>query len=148
MRAGFGVYFNQVAWATFLTGAARSYPWVEARNYVASTTFPDITMRDPFPASLGANVITHYAQDPNLRSPYIQQYSFGLQRQFGGNNVIELSYLGNKGSKQNISRPINQPAPGPGNRAAVNARRPFPETGNLSQLQTSGNMNYNAMSVR
>ncbi len=148
MRGGYGVYFNQVAWASFLTGAGRSAPWVIAQAFNSSATTPDITMRDPFPASLGTERITHYSQDVNFRTPYIQQFSFGLQREFGENIVIDLSYLGNKASKQNIRRQANQPAPGPGSRSEVNARRPFPETGNLRQLQTSGNMNYHSMSIR
>jgi len=146
MRAGYGVYFNQIAWADFLT--ANATPWTTANVYVSSTTHPDITMRDPFPTTLGTTVLTPYAEDPHLRYPYIQQWSFGLQRQLGENNVIEVSYLGNKGSKQNIKQPINQAIPGPGDRNAVNARRPFPTLPNLSQLQSSGNMDYNAMAVR
>lgn len=148
VRAGYGVYFNQVSRASMMTGSRRSYPWVEDLNYVASTTRPDITMRDPFPASLGTTVIQHFAQDPNLRTPYIQQYTFGVQREFGGNLVVEVNYIGNRATKQNIERHINQPTPGPGDRNAVNARRPFPNQPNITQIQTSSNMNYNAMTVR
>lgn len=33
--------------------------------------------------------------DPNLRPPYIQNWSFGIQRQIPGNWVIEVNYVGN-----------------------------------------------------
>lgn len=33
--------------------------------------------------------------DPNLRSPYIENWYFGLQRQLPGNTVIEANYVGN-----------------------------------------------------
>ena len=148
MRGGYGVYFNQVAWASFLTGAGRSAPWVEALEFISSATTPGITMDDPFPEALARGRITHYLQDVDLRTPYIQQFSFGLQREFGQNIVVDLSYLGNKASKQNIRRQVNQPTPGPGSRSVVNARRPFPEIGNLRRIETSGNMNYHSGSIR
>jgi hypothetical protein len=34
--------------------------------------------------------------DPNLRAPYTVNYSFGIQREFGRNNVLEIRYVGNQ----------------------------------------------------
>jgi hypothetical protein len=33
--------------------------------------------------------------DPNIRSPYIENWNFGIQRQIPGNTVIEVDYVGN-----------------------------------------------------
>ncbi len=33
--------------------------------------------------------------DPNLRSPYIENWYLGLQRQLAGNTVVEVNYVGN-----------------------------------------------------
>ena len=33
--------------------------------------------------------------DPNLRSPYIENWYFGVQRQIPGNTVVEINYVGN-----------------------------------------------------
>ena len=33
--------------------------------------------------------------DPNIRTPYIENWYFGLQRQFPGNTVLEVNYVGN-----------------------------------------------------
>jgi hypothetical protein len=35
--------------------------------------------------------------DPNLRTPYIQQYSFGIQREIRG-TIVEARYVGNRGT--------------------------------------------------
>jgi hypothetical protein len=37
--------------------------------------------------------------DPNLRVPYVQQWSFGIEREFGGNTAIEARYVGNHAVK-------------------------------------------------
>lgn len=45
--------------------------------------------------------------DPNLRTPYVQQWSAGIQRAlFGG--VLEARYLGNRGTKQFRAIDFNQ----------------------------------------
>ncbi len=33
--------------------------------------------------------------DPNIRSPYIENWYFGVQREFPGNTVLEVNYVGN-----------------------------------------------------
>ncbi len=40
-----------------------------------------------------------FALDPNLRAPYVQQWTFSLQREVGWNTVAEARYVGNKGTK-------------------------------------------------
>ena len=40
-----------------------------------------------------------FSIDPSLRSPYVQQWNFGLQRDVGWRTVVEARYLGNKGTQ-------------------------------------------------
>lgn len=149
LRSGYGVYSNSLVWTSILTGAASGYPFVESLQWNSSTTRPDITMRDPFPAASAISALSLFSQDREDRSSsYIQHVSFGIQRELFGNVLADVSYLGNKATKLAISRPINQPAPGPGTAAQRNARRPFPQFGNLNQQQGSANSNYHSMIVR
>ncbi|MBI1747453.1 MAG: carboxypeptidase regulatory-like domain-containing protein [Acidobacteria bacterium] len=37
--------------------------------------------------------------DANLRTPYVQQWNLSIQRDLGHNTVLEIAYVGNKGSK-------------------------------------------------
>src|SRR5258708_16103460 len=39
------------------------------------------------------------AYDPNLRTPYVQNYSFSIQRSVGGDTSFTVSYVGSKGTK-------------------------------------------------
>jgi len=48
------------------------------------------------------------AIDRNLRTPYVQQYNFGVQRELGANTMLEVRYVGSKGSKLLESRAFNQ----------------------------------------
>ncbi|PWT79821.1 MAG: hypothetical protein C5B44_06280, partial [Acidobacteria bacterium] len=42
-------------------------------------------------------LLTWTQVNPNFHSPYSQQWSFGIQRQLGRNNVAEVRYVGNHG---------------------------------------------------
>jgi len=45
--------------------------------------------------------------DPNLRTPYVQQYSFGIQQDIKG-SILEIRYVGNHGVKQFRAFDYNQ----------------------------------------
>ena len=49
------------------------------------------------------------AQDPNQRTPYVEQTSFGFEYQLIGDTVISATYVGNWGRKEERVRDANQP---------------------------------------
>jgi hypothetical protein len=46
--------------------------------------------------------------DPNLRVPYVQQWSFGIEREIGSNTAIELRYVGNHAVKVFRALDVNE----------------------------------------
>ncbi len=52
------------------------------------------------------------AVDQNLRTPYITNFSLGIQHTFGSNLSLEVGYVGNHGSRLTGFNDINQPPPG------------------------------------
>src|SRR5262249_21895978 len=42
---------------------------------------------------------TVFTIDPNLRTPYVQQWNIGVERQIFPNTVVEVRYVGNRGVK-------------------------------------------------
>jgi hypothetical protein len=51
--------------------------------------------------------VSRKAQDPNQRTPYIQQYNFGVQRELAKDLVLDVSYIGNRGLKLPSFRNLN-----------------------------------------
>ena len=49
------------------------------------------------------------AQDPNQRTPYVEQTSFGLEYQAMSDTVVSATYVGNWGRKEERVRDYNQP---------------------------------------
>ena len=52
--------------------------------------------------------------DPNIRTPYVENWSLGIQRAITNNLSLDISYVGNHGTKLLGKMDINQAAPGAG----------------------------------
>ena len=49
-----------------------------------------------------------YAVDPNLRTPYVQQWNLSVQHEIGWDTSLTVSYVGNKGTKLYRAIDLNQ----------------------------------------
>jgi Carboxypeptidase regulatory-like domain/TonB dependent receptor len=83
---------------------------------------------------------------PNVKTPYSEQWNLSLQQQIGSDNRITIAYVGNRGVHLVALYDINQATPG-ASPANLQARRPYPYFGQISQLQTNEISNYNAVQV-
>ncbi len=82
------------------------------------------------------------AEDPNLRSSYIYQYSLGIQRRLGSAFSLEADYQGSTGHKLGLFVDQNQPSLVGGQRIF-----PYPFFGSVGTGRDIGNSNYNGMVV-
>ena len=51
-----------------------------------------------------------FGVDPNVRTPYVQNFNLNLQQQLGGKTVLQVGYVGSKGTKLFQFLDINQPS--------------------------------------
>jgi hypothetical protein len=91
------------------------------------------------------------AEDPNIRSAYLYQYNFGIQRRIGSDFSLEVDYQGSTGHKLGLFVDQNQPAVTVNNPAlrgnqAPNVQTfPYPVYGGVSTGKDIGNSNYNGL---
>jgi hypothetical protein len=155
VRAGWGLFYDafsqdffvgQLPFNTFNPGPAYN-PIGSSAILFSFSTVDQIQAGVPiYTDFLDSDV---FAVDPNLRTPYVQNFNLNLQRELFRNGVLEVGYVGSHGTKLFRYRDINQP-PNP----AVSTARPFdngpfaPSGGTffyVNQLETSANSNYNAL---
>lgn len=100
------------------------------------------------PASL-APTISRRAQDPNQRTAYIQQYNFGIQYELMQDLLFDVAYVGNKGTKLNGFRNLNQRAviTNPNGSQAAGAR-PYPAFGDIQWMENRVGSTYNSLQAR
>ncbi|HEU5334869.1 MAG TPA: TonB-dependent receptor, partial [Terriglobales bacterium] len=104
--------------------------------------FPATSLTDP-------NTPTLFSIDPKLVTPYMQQWNFGIERQLGGNTMLQITYAGSKGTKLFTFYNGNQAAPSADPNAAFAPRRPVPAIDNsISLFASDGGSKYNSLQTR
>ena len=149
IRAGAGFFYNAPASNNVRNGPQQSNtPFVRAETFNASRTNP-IYLNDPFPlANAGAGVLVLSAFNTKFGDATLYQWSFNVQRQLTKSMVLEAGYQGSRGVRLPQWYNINQPAPGLGTVAQVNARRPYPAWGNITFLDAIGQSTYHGLVTR
>jgi hypothetical protein len=100
------------------------------------------------PTSL-APTIGRRAQDPNQRTPYIQQFNFGMQYELLKDLLLDVAYVGNKGTKLNGFRNLNQRAVITNANGTQSAgARPYPAFGDIQWMENRVGSTYNSLQVR
>ena len=118
VRGGYGIYYepigvpNSDVIQTGFTQTTQLVPSVDnGQNFIA-------TLANPFPGGLllptgaAGGLRTNLGQgvsffNATLDNPYMQRWQFALQRSLPAGSVLEVSYVGNRGVRQRISRNLN-----------------------------------------
>jgi hypothetical protein len=96
-----------------------------------------------------APTISRRAQDAFQRTPYIQQYNFGMQYELMKDLVLDVAYVGNKGTKLNGFRNLNQRAviTNP-NGSQLPGNKPYPAFGDIQWMENRVGASYNSLQTR
>jgi hypothetical protein len=153
IRGAFGVFNDE--WAGVLqTAQNMGGNWPHANETVndmnPATAPPTRTTENPllgsvfFPPPTPFNLVAFY-QDPLVKNPWSNQWTFGVQHQLGTSTVITANYVGSHSTRLMIGEYANTAVtPGPGTAAEVAARQPYPYISPTFYDQSIGRSNYNA----
>jgi hypothetical protein len=114
-RGGYGVFYQHVNRIGSEALLQLNPPQFVDTQLSTGGTSAVFQLKDGFPASIiDATAPPLYdlhirAQDPNQRTPYVEQTSFGLEYQLIGDTVVTATYVGNWGRKEERVRDANQP---------------------------------------
>jgi hypothetical protein len=111
-------------------------------------------LRDGYPSGLLdpnslAPTVLRRAQDANQRTPYIQQYNFGVQHELVKDLLLDVAYVGNKGTKLPGFRNLNQRAVITNANGSQSAGpRPFPTFGDIQWMENRVLSSYHSLQTR
>ncbi|MBI3679169.1 MAG: TonB-dependent receptor [Acidobacteria bacterium] len=145
IRAGYGIFYNLIVSANGLSTMYRGLPFRRSETFINQTTNVIATWANPFPSGVAGGGLNPQGMNANFPDAYIQQWSFGFERQITGSLVVDASYFGSKGTHLPLNWDINQPEPGPG---AIANRRPFRQWGAANYRDAVGGSNFNALALR
>jgi hypothetical protein len=165
IRAGFRVGYDDV-FNNVPANMGLNAPYNVTTNQSAGVTQPGkfpwavgFDQSVPFISNYGnqgpghptSGVIGLGAIDPNLRSAYIYQYNFGIQRRIGSSLSVEADYQGSSGHKLMVSIDQNQPLvivndPTKGGKVAPNEQIfPYPSFARLTMGKDIATSHYNGL---
>ncbi len=172
LRGGYGIYYDRIS-TRYANTQLFNYPYFALGVGLPGSTLPGITQRfanpfiplpppsqfpvaanlpsplSPLSPFIGVPVAGVYV-DPNLQTPYVQQFNVGLQWELWKNFVLDVGYVGNKGTHLLQLISPNQPVY---NSTTNSFATPFPgtvisalknATGGVQQVQTSSLSTYNS----
>jgi len=155
LRAGYGRFYDMWGGITQLAqNFGGNWPAVATINNPAlNTNAITASMTNPLSLGTGGGLVypvstfsevSQWMVDPNFKSPYMDQWNFGLQRELAGGIVVDANYVGSVGRRLDWGPVQNVALPGPGD---VSPRQPFPYM--LPQWfdQSVGSSNYNALQI-
>lgn len=135
---------------TFRVGAGIFYSWFDAATYeqtlrVDGERQKDLVIQDPgFPNPLagGSEVVlppSRIVREPNMVMPYVEQFSFGVQRQLNKFSQLVVNYTHQRGVHLLRGHNINAPL--------SDGVRPDPSEGNVVQVESTANSTFNGLMV-
>jgi hypothetical protein len=169
IRGGFGTYYGIPAIQTWNSANGLGAPFLLSKSFTAPTPSKasGITT-NPYllgPTAFGTsgtqtpNSISVTTIDPHIRAIYTNQWSLGIQHEFGKAALVEVSYQASRTfhnvSSQNLNLPSLQTRQAnPAASVSVNSLRPFNTVGSgsdwssISYLSDGYSSNYNSLLLR
>ena len=145
VRTGYGMFYNGSIYAQFPARLASQPPFAQTATLVTSLADP-LTIQNGFATVPKESITNSYAIDRNYLPGYAQTWNASVQVPLPHSLVMELSYLGTKGTHLDIQRLPNRAAPG--SPLTAEQRRQIGNATGFTFESSEGNSIYNAAQVR
>lgn len=153
VRAGYGVYFTPEIYNAYFAMAEGAQATGGAQLVGNLTGAPNIFASNPYGTSSAGALGFTVANDQNMCDSYTQQWNLNIQKKLPGNVLVDVGYVGSKGTKLIVTLAGNQPiqlfAPNTPGLASLNARRPNTAYARTMAIDKSiGNSIYHALQTK
>jgi hypothetical protein len=146
VRGGYGIYYNSSIYQQIASRMAAQPPFANTSSVTTSAQTP-LTLAAGFTQiPVGKTVLNTYAVDLDYALSYAQTWSTSVQRELPRGVVVEVGYLGTKGTRLDIQRQPNRAAPG--SPLTAEQRRQIGNAVGFTYESSEGNSIYHAMQVR
>jgi len=144
LRAGYGIYYDQSSLAPG-EGLYFSPPYFNFTTYYPLGPTAPLLLDNPFPADFPLPTPpSALAFQRDLRTAYVQQWNFNVERSLGVSRMLEIGYVGSKGTGLIGARDANQPPPS----ANQYYMRPVAAFADIDLLESNRNSTYHSLQAR
>jgi outer membrane receptor protein involved in Fe transport len=146
IRGGYGIFYGTDSLYRY-DGFSDTYPYALINTFSATASNPLLlTVSNPFPASKAgtSGTTSPSAQPATNPTQYLQSWNLTLERELGGNTVLEVAYAGSKGTHLPRQYVLNQQPLIIGVKAGP---RPIPVFSSINTFADLSNSIYNSGTV-
>jgi hypothetical protein len=145
IRSGYGIYYNGSIYNQFPSRLASQPPFANTLSVTNSIANP-LTIENGFTAVAAQDIKNTYAIARDYRVGYAQTWNFLIQTNLPKALVLEVGYLGTKGTRLDIERSPNRAAPG--SPLTAEERRQIGNAVGFTYESSDGNSIYHGGHVR
>ncbi len=118
VRAGYGIFFDAFSQDMFLAHVPYNCVFCPGPAYTGVGGAPiTFLSANPGPITAGVPIFgsatplgDFFGIDPNIRTPYVQNYNLNLQQALGNKTTLQVGYVGSKGTRLFRFVDANQPS--------------------------------------
>ena len=152
LRGGYGWFYSGSVINPIRNDLCNTFPFVTSYSFAKVATNPDaLTLANPWPVGLSTIKGTTSSAGFQLHAPvgYLQSYNLTVEREIGRGNVLEVAYVGSKGThlgrQYNVNLPYRSIALYEAN--GTNFPVPYSPWGTINYYDFGSNSIYNAGQV-
>jgi hypothetical protein len=149
VRAAGGIFYGRDENVPVADRPTNNPPYYILSSYTSDQIDPSIVLASGFPANAinPSNVVTPSVNSylKHSPTPYVQQWTLNIQRDFGLGFVGQVTYVGSSTHDLYYANQIDQPSPRAG---SIQARRPFPQYSALHAYAPLVDANYNSLQAQ
>ncbi len=155
---GYGIFYDATLYGIYEQNIFANPP------YLKSATIPNTTLDNPAggTASVSSSPVVLHATPVKFQTPYTQSWSFEIQRQLTNTSLLNVAYVGNKGTHLLGEVDLNSVYPGlaytsglvsptttftSSNETLLNILRPYPGYNAINVIEPWFNSNYHSLQV-
>lgn len=145
VRAAYGIYSNLIYGS--LGRALGGGPFSGSTTYVNALNngVPLFSFPTPFLPTGTTATQNAFGINPDIVTPYTQQWNATVERQLGSSGALRLSYVGSRSVNLIYPRNLNQPPPSASPFSV--SERPFPLFNTITYYDNGAGQNYNSLEV-
>ena len=143
LRGGYGIFYSSSLLNPLINSLTTDYPFALSETFTrTATNAAALTLSNPFPPNKTkiSSATNSDGYDIHAPAQYLQSWNLTFERELGSGAVLEIGYVGSKGTHLGINYNINQPL----RTAAGTSPRPYPEFTNIPFFSFGSDSIYNA----
>jgi Carboxypeptidase regulatory-like domain len=147
IRGGAGIYYSTDNWNEEQF-KGMGPPLFQAQTLEGDPARPNLFMRDMLPSFAASQNLNPFTFDRLNRTPYLTQWTFGIQRSFKKDFLLEVEYAGSTGQKLPQRRNLNIATLDHTGLVPIRDRVPYPQYGFILLTYNGGWSSYNALTAK